>query len=80
MLAVTRLKIAIKREQSQACLGYAKREQFGRSQRREARRANNRGFFNPWNKYKKKMASGGHGTATLITDSRLPDASYLRIL
>ena len=26
------LKFAIKREQSQACLGYAEREQFGRSQ------------------------------------------------
>ena len=26
------LKIANKREQSQACLGYAKREQFGQSQ------------------------------------------------
>ena len=31
-LAVSRLKIAIKRAQSQACLGYAEREQFGRSQ------------------------------------------------
>ena len=29
-------KIAIEREQSQACLGYAEREQFGRSQRRES--------------------------------------------
>jgi len=28
-----RLKIAIKREQSQASLGYAEREQFGRSQK-----------------------------------------------
>ena len=38
-------KIAIKREQSQACLGYAEREQFGRSQNGEL---NSRGFSNPW--------------------------------
>ena len=42
-----RLKIAIKREQSQACLGYAKREQFGRSQNGNL---NSRGFLNPWRK------------------------------
>ena len=29
---IVMLKIANKREQSQACLGYAKREQFGQSQ------------------------------------------------
>ncbi|MBR4855071.1 MAG: hypothetical protein IKU94_00395, partial [Bacteroidaceae bacterium] len=40
-----RLKIAIKREQSQACLGYAEREQFGRSQNGKL---NSRGFSNPW--------------------------------
>ena len=32
VLQLVRLKIAIKREQSQARLGYAEREQFGRSQ------------------------------------------------
>ena len=37
-------KIAIKREQSQACLGYAEREQFGRSQNGKL---NSRGFFKP---------------------------------
>ena len=39
-------KIAVKREQSQACLGYAEREQFGRSQNAKL---NSRGFSNPWN-------------------------------
>ena len=48
-------KIAIERKQSQACLSYAKREQFGRSQRREAQRANSRGFSNPWNNDKIKI-------------------------
>ena len=45
-MTFSRLKIAIKREQSQACLGYAEREQFGRSQNGKL---NSRGFSNPWN-------------------------------
>ena len=45
-MTFSRLKIAIKREQSQACLGYAEREQFGRSQNGKL---NIRGFSNPWN-------------------------------
>jgi hypothetical protein len=32
------------------------------------------GFLTRGISIRKKMASGGHGTATLITDSRLPDA------
>ena len=70
-------KIAIEREQSQACLSYAKREQFGRSQRREVRRANSRGFSNPCNNDKiKKWRLQRRGTATLTTDSRLCRRHY----
>ena len=48
-----------------------------RLSRREARRANSRGFLNPWNNDKiKKWRLQRRGTATLTTDSRLCRRHY----
>ena len=80
LLAFSRLKIAIKREQCQACLGYAEREQFGRSQNGKL---NSRGFSNPWNTsrfiHKAVCKDGGLNTDGLLSPRpRCRSASFRR--